>query len=731
MQVSEEQQNVIDNIRRNANVIVDACAGSGKSTTILSTALAMPERRFLQITYNSSLRKEIKEKVKQLEIKNVAVHTYHSLAVAKFLKSAHTDSGIRKILYEKLPPSSVILTQDVIVLDESQDMTHLYFQFIVYYLHHMCKSSPEHRVQIMVLGDYMQGLYEFKGSDIRFLTCAEEIWCKCPFLINQNFVHCSLKTSYRITKPMASFVNTVMLGEERLCAVKDGEPVYYIRNSTWNLQRIVVHYIRDLIQNGANPSDFFVLGGSVKGPNSAIRKIENALSEANIPCHVPMFEDGKIDEKVMEGKVVFSTFHCVKGRQRPYVFLVGFDQSYMTYFGRTLDTSVCPNTLYVGATRATHKMFLLESDQNAHDRPLEFLKMTHTEMRSQPYVDFKGTPRTVFYQRVKENDDGKIRHQTTPTDLIKFIPEEILEALIPILDKIFTNMDAPFEQTSLDIPSVVQPDSSKNAFEDVSDLNGIAISSMFYDYLAASWNETADDSETYPDNILYDIIQNSIAMMHSNEHAYLKQVFRELSSECDSIEDYLYMANIFVATQEKLYFKLKQIPRTAYNWLNTGILSECKKRIMAVLGEETSRSRPSMENTIIQKMSEEDHSNIDHLLSKTFPDRLFRFTARIDLETDVAVWELKCCSTITHEHMLQVVIYAWLMRTLEPNFEKPFKIFNIRTGEIRLLECDKTVLDDIVISLLRGKYEDCEKKPDADFVESCVKVFTDYNNTTN
>ena len=32
-----------------------------------------------------------------------------------------------------------------------------------------------------------------------------------------------------------------------------------------------------------------------------------------------MIEDAKIDEKVIEGKVVFSTFHCVKGRQRSYV----------------------------------------------------------------------------------------------------------------------------------------------------------------------------------------------------------------------------------------------------------------------------------------------------------------------------------------------------------------------------------------------------------------------------
>ena len=50
-------------------------------------------------------------------------------------------------------------------------------------------------------------------------------------------------------------------------------------------------------------------------------------------------------------------FHCVKGRQRPYVFVVGFNQSYMSYFARNMDQNRCPNTLYVATTRATQRLF--------------------------------------------------------------------------------------------------------------------------------------------------------------------------------------------------------------------------------------------------------------------------------------------------------------------------------------------------------------------------------------
>ena len=59
--VSDEQQAIIDVIQKGYNVVVDACAGSGKSTTILSTAKSYPERKFLLITYNKSLKKSLKK----------------------------------------------------------------------------------------------------------------------------------------------------------------------------------------------------------------------------------------------------------------------------------------------------------------------------------------------------------------------------------------------------------------------------------------------------------------------------------------------------------------------------------------------------------------------------------------------------------------------------------------------------------------------------------------------
>jgi hypothetical protein len=600
----------------------------------------------------------------------------------------------------------------VIVLDEAQDMTFLYFQFVVKYCREM--GTP---FQLLILGDYMQGLYEFKGADIRFLTMADEIWSNFVNLKTNEFVKCTLKISYRITKPMADFVNKVMLGEDRVEACKEGRPILYIRNSKYFLQRTIVYNILELIKLGVNPSSIFVLGASVKGVNSQIRRIENVLVEAGIPCHVPMLETDKIDEKVIHGKVVFSTFHCVKGRQRPYVFVIGFDNSYFKTYAKTNQPEQCPNTLYVACTRATHGLFLLERAEVSTDQPLKFLKMDHNEMKMQPYIDFKGQPRTVFYEKPEEEKENIQKHHITPTELIKFIPESVLEEISPILDKIFIKIKSFEESDVLDIPIMIH---TKNGYyEDVSDLNGIAIPAMYYDYIESEW----DDGEKEYQNVLYDIIKESMNNTRPGEHLFLKNIINDLSPEFESVNDYLYLANIYVASQEKLYFKLKQIEKDEYNWLEPSILSKCKERLLQILEHECRLEKPSVEETIINVLDEDAHVYIDEILDKHFSNKKFRFTARIDLITMKTVWELKCTTTISQDHLLQVVIYCWLWRRMNPNCKREFKIFNIKSGEILMLDASMEILDKIVLNLLNGKYEIHLPPNDTDFLNDCKRVF--------
>jgi len=709
---SEEQSVIIEEVKKGNNVIVDACAGSGKSTTILSTAKAIPTNRFLLITYNKSLRKEIQEKVTELKLENIVVHTYHSLCVATYNPEAHVDKVMRLLIQNNTPPLIDLTPFDIVVLDEVQDMTFLYFRLVVKYIKDI--GEP---IQLMVLGDYMQGLYEFKGADIRFLTMAADLWKGFPLLSNpHSFIACQLKTSYRITNPMADFINHVMIGEQRLFACKEGEPVYYIRRQIHELERIVVTTIRDLIENhNAKPSDFFVLGGSVKGPNSVIRRIENALVNANIPCHVPMMESSDhIDEEVIQGKIVFSSFHTSKGRQRPYAFVVGFDHSYFKIIARTLDPLSCPNTLYVATTRASKRLYLLESSEWSSDRPLKFLKMSHKEMQSKPYIDFRGIPRTLFEEdeNISNRKTSAAPIHVSPTDLTKFISESVLEEITHTLDSIFIKEST--DHTEIHLPSMIR--THAGFYEDISDLNGIAIPAILYDYIISMYDT---DDETIP-CCLYDMIVENIQLLKPNKHPFLKQIVSQLNPVCENISDYLYMANVLEAIQEKLYFKLKQISSNEYTWLTPKVLLECKRRMLNVLNEEIKNGEPEIEKWIIRYDDEFANAKINEFLAPHFIEQ-FVFSARTDLITESTLWELKCTSEISAEHMIQTVIYAWIMRTIDPTFSKHIKIFNIRTGMILRLEADKSVLDSIVIALLKGKYNKAPPSNAADFVSECRK----------
>ena len=752
---SDEQSAIVNHILSGCNVVVDACAGSGKSTTILSVAVAHPTKKILQITYNAALRKEFKEKVHEYGINNVDVHTYHSLAVQYFSSEAHTDSGIRRVLRERLirqtdcdadddddelPPRSIVPHYDILVLDEAQDMTSLYFRLVLYLLNFICPRGQRgrpHKVQLLILGDWMQGLYEFKGADIRFLTLGSELWSACPHLKTPVFQRCTLSTSYRITRPMASFVNQAMLGcpphAPRLHACKDGIPVIYLRNNRSTLERVVVYHIQKILEEGDLPSDIFILGASVKGAKSNVRKMENALVEKGIPCHVPMLENEKMDERVIHGKVVFSTFHSVKGRQRKYVFLVGFDQSYFTYFARNLPEDQCPNTLYVGCTRATHRMYLLENHDHAMDQPLKFLHMTHHQLRDADFVDFKGHPKNIYYEKdpqvaAAEAIDAAMKahiHYVSVTDVIKFIPEHVLETVTPLLEHLFVPIpevgdDGDSSIKREDIPSVVYFPSS-GLFEDVADLNGIALPCLFWDRMSGDATTSCGDCVCVDDvytktntNTLYTLIGTMLADVRDQDHIYLKRKYRDFDPNVRrSVADYLYLANLYVAVQEKLYFKMTQIADHEYDWLPETVVESCMHHMTHIIGKETLVAN---EHVLVHPKMETEHVLIDQVLRPFFGEKeRYRFSARLDLLTKTSVWEIKCTHQLTTDHLLQVVIYAWLWRMIRENGEnggmgiddsppKKIKILNVRGGEMLELCATTDELTHIVVELLRGKY---------------------------
>lgn len=738
---SYEQQLVIHHLMDGYNVVVDSVSGSGKSTTILAAAEQMPDSRILQLTYNAMLRHEVVEKAQKRCLKNIEIHTFHSLAVKYYRKDAHQDIVLRKIIRDNTPPAKTIPKFQFVFLDESQDMTLLYFMFIVKFLRDMGEL-----IQVCILGDYKQGIYQFKGADIRFLTKASQIWPAYSLLRSREFRECSLNTSYRITYPMAHFVNDVMLGETRLKACKSGANVYYIRYPIWDIPKIINGQIFTLLRGGSSPGDIFILTASIK--QSTIRKIENVLVENGIPCFVAMNEAEQMDEKMVSGKVVFSSFHSVKGRERKHAFVLGFDHSYFTHYAAELPTDICPNTLYVGCTRATENLYLFEKNGHSTDRPLPFLQKTHFDMMDASYIQFRGNPQKHF-QTDCEETPRQLFTDVSPTSLIRFISEPVMAEITPILERIFTTVVEAYPELEIDIP--VSQHTAKGFYEDVSDLNGIAVPMMYFDHLSKKLNVNSTPGV----NILLAQINAVLEETRPGDYTFLKKCIAEIPTTISTPSEYLYLANLYVAAREKLYYKLKQIERCDYGWLTPEILEQCFNRMDETIDVDSPfeddllrpvdsvdiqfpcetpslpkiSNFPLIEYAIIDHSMELETERAGQVLAPYFVGyaKQFRFTAIVDCLTKTTLWELKCTSILSTEHQIQVAIYAWLWHIVSPDSPRDIRLFNVRTGEIQRLDATFEDLTTIVVALLKGKYDKPEEKSDDVFLAECREYL--YGNT--
>ena len=218
---------------------------------------------------------------------------------------------------------------------------------------------------------------------------------------------------------------------------------------------------------------------------------------------VPLFETDKMDERVINGKVGLSTFHSVKGRQRKYVFILGFDNGYFDFYARNLPHHTCPNTLY-GRYAPVPIYFYLKVIILVLTVLLNSYNMIITNLLKVISVNF-GTPRSIFYEKSDQEKREIAVQNTTPSELIKFMHEDVLDIITPILSRIFI-VTTPKQET-FEIPAIVQ--TGAKLYEEVSDLNGIAILCMYYDEIQRKWNDETRST-------LFDMILERFVMIETS-----------------------------------------------------------------------------------------------------------------------------------------------------------------------------------------------------------------------
>lgn len=683
--LSQEQNNII---KTNNNIKVDAVAGSGKTTTVIHMTMDNPTKNILQITYNNLLKREVRKKASLLCVDNMEIHTYHSLAVKYYSPSAYTDEEIKKILLSSkfINPNIKIKPIDILFIDETQDMILDYYKLVKKFIHDT-NSNP----QIIILGDKYQGIYDFKGANTKFLTLADKIW-------KVNFVNLNLSTSYRLTNQIAWFINNIMLGYNRINTIKDGSRVDYYISNPFKIYKKIGKYLMNKIKNkNIIASDIFVLVPSLKTIESPYKKLENYLVRHGIKCVTPISDDTKLDDKTIENKVVFTTYHQAKGRERKIVILYNFDNSYMEYYTREniSSTKICPNILYVGATRASEKLILI---QDFNTKPLEFLNIY--KLKSNNNVKIINTEKqhliktSVPKQQKIKTDIKKVN----VTDLVKFISPHTLDIIIPLLENNLFIETKPPKTKLISIPNKIEIiNGNKIIWEDVSDLNGLVIPAI----LESRLNQTISTVENY--------VQEKL--LNKFESAGCEKYMGNINIPCKTIRDFLKVGNVYTSIQNKLHAKLAQIKK--YNWLTKSMVKKAHE-YMNMINTDT-----LFEITICL----DPESGLDWFEYTHEIYGIIQLRGRLDAITTDSIWEFKCVDHLSIEHKLQLVIYYWMwieagMGDIYGN--KKFSLINIKSGQILELNTNWYIVKQIVNLLFDEKYSEKKILTDFEFISMCV-----------
>jgi len=308
---SKEQQEIVNHIK-NHNVIVDSTAGSGKTTVIQFIAEVYTNLEILVLTYNAQLKNETRKRLGNYP--NVDVHSYHSFCVANYDKNAYTDDKINYIVQND---TKCTINYDIIIADESQDITPLLYKLL-------CKILIDNakKANIMIMGDQMQSIYKFREADPRFITFSDKIFNKFNDL---EWVNCTLSQTFRCTIPMVDFINECMIGYKRMISTKasKNKPDYIICNSYGYPCSIIKDYLSIY-----KPQDIFVVAFSIKD-RTPIKHLANYVTNnLDVPIYCSNSDQESLDSRVIENKLVFSSIHQIKGRERKAVIFIGFDDSY-------------------------------------------------------------------------------------------------------------------------------------------------------------------------------------------------------------------------------------------------------------------------------------------------------------------------------------------------------------------------------------------------------------------
>ncbi len=543
---SLEQEEIIKNIE-NFNIIVEAMAGSGKTTTALHIAKKYENLKILLLTYNAKLKEETREKVINLNLDNLEVHSYHSFCVKYYNHKSFTDKQIINIILKNSNPLQ-LFQYDLIILDEVQDMTNIYYKLV-----NKIIIDNKIKPKLCLFGDPRQCIFQFNGADPRFLKYADEL-----FNINNfDWKRLHLKTSFRITKQIANCLNNVCFKENCINSTKEGTlPEYYILNTfSIDIVKIVQNFLKDY-----RLDQIFILAPSVKSKKGPIPTLSNRLNKEGIRTYVSNTPNEIKDKDLVKNKLVLTTFHQVKGLEREVVIIYNFDSSYYQYYDYSeFHSKKIPNVYYVAMTRAKEKLVVFN---DFSFNPMTFLNKSKLST-------FFTKKQLHYTDEIKKITPRKKQIIFPVLSLLEYIPSNIINDCMNFIEIEEIPIDNKFEKIIVDYKT-----KQDDIYEFTSDITGTAIP-IFYEFFL------------YKKTNINDILRQ-------HKPSKYKEFF---NFDISNINNSLKLTTEYMALISGFKYKKSQIKK--YNWLDEDLINDCILRL-----QNLNFKNPNFETQIIKEIDD-------------------------------------------------------------------------------------------------------------------------------
>jgi superfamily I DNA and RNA helicase len=408
------------------NLRIIACAGSGKTTTILCKIKYMIDilnvnpKKILLTTFNRDAALILKTRLKYLLKKDpeVRIGTFDSIAAHFYFKYFKTDgcelsvdnsksNNMSKTNYfgcelstdanlksnyfgyvgvneysnlllnylNSVDKKNILDLYDYIFFDEFQDINNIQFEII--------KKFTDNGSKIIAIGDDAQNIYQWRGSNIGYILNFD------TFFVNTKTF--KLENNYRSTPEIINLAsgiiknNSDQIDKNMLPNNPSGKKPIIIKYKNQTEQSLdIIDKIHKLTKQNIKLDEIVVISRN----NFGLKIFEEQLELYNrdndekkrIEYIALISDNDKNATKDYNNKLCLATIHKIKGCEWSYVFLIDLDDKIFPADCDDIGIQEERRLLYVAVTRAKHYLqmsfqsnnisrFIGEIDKDLYDFP--------------------------------------------------------------------------------------------------------------------------------------------------------------------------------------------------------------------------------------------------------------------------------------------------------------------------------------------------------------------------